>query len=370
MMDKPLNDLTVVSLEQAVAAPYCSRLFAEGGARVIKLERPEGDFARAYDSVVHRESAYFVWLNAGKESISVDLRLELDRELLKKMLVQADVFIENLKPGSLSRLGFGYDVVREINPQIVMCSISGYGTNNDYANMKAYDALIQAETGLCSVTGTPGQPAKVGASICDIATGLTAYGEILKALHSRSHSNTGAYIECSLFETLAEWMAVPLAYYEYGGKLLQGSGMDHSMLAPYGAFDASDGAVFIVIQNQREWQRLCVDVLDLPALVEDARFRTNSDRVENVGALREAINEVFRQFTRKQLFNKLDAAQIAFGNINDVSDLGEHPALKRKEVSVAGKPVSIVARTGDNNRAGSAVPALDEHGDRLRAEFA
>ena len=236
-------------------------------------------------------------------------------------------------------------------------------------DLSANEALIQAETGLCSVTGSPGQPAKVGASICDIATGLTAYGEILKALYARERSNTGEYVECSLFGTLAEWMAVPLAYYEYGGKLLQGTGMDHSMLAPYGAFEAADGAVFIVIQNQREWQRLCCEVLASPSLVEDPRYRTNSDRVAHVGALREAIEEVFRQFTREQLFSKLDAAQIAFGNINDVSDLGQHPALKRKEVSVSGKPVSLVARGTDNSTSPVAVPTLDQHGDRLRAEF-
>jgi crotonobetainyl-CoA:carnitine CoA-transferase CaiB-like acyl-CoA transferase len=369
-MSAALENLIVVSLEQAVAAPYCSRLFAESGARVIKLERPEGDFARAYDSVVHGESAYFVWLNSGKESISVDLRREDDCALLRNMLRRADVFIENLKPGSVERLGFGNDAVHAINERIVMCSISGYGATGGYARMKAYDALIQAETGLCSVTGAPGQPSKVGASICDIATGLTAYAEILKALYERDHSGHGAYVECSLFETLAEWMAVPLAYYEYGGKLLQGTGMDHSVLAPYGAFRAADGLVFIVIQNHREWVRLCGEVLQRPKLADDPRFATNSARIAHVDTLRDEINAVFSQYSRRELFALLDDAQIAFGNINSVSDLGNHPALVRKDIDVSGNLVSVVRRTGDQTASPAAVPALDGHGTALRREFA
>ena len=368
-MNAALGDLLVVSLEQAVAAPYCSRLLAESGARVIKLERPEGDFARAYDSIVNGESAYFVWLNSGKESIAVDLRDEGDCALLRNMLARADVFIENLKPGSVEKLGFGYDNVRGINERIVMCSISGYGATGDYAQMKAYDALIQAETGLCSVTGTPGEPSKVGASICDIATGLTAYAEILKSLFNREHTGRGAYVQCSLFETLAEWMAVPLAYWEYGGKLLRGTGMDHSVLAPYGAFTASDGLVFIVIQNHREWVRLCGEVLKRPELADDPRFATNSARIEHIDALREEINAVFGQHTRRELFALLDDAEIAFGNINDVSDLGKHPALVRKEIDVSGKLISFVRRTGDATDAPAAVPTLDEHGHTLREEF-
>ncbi|MGR8949535.1 MAG: CaiB/BaiF CoA transferase family protein [Gammaproteobacteria bacterium] len=369
-MSAALENLIVVSLEQAVAAPYCSRLFAESGARVIKLERPEGDFARAYDSVVHGESAYFVWLNSGKESISVDLRREDDCALLRNMLRRADVFIENLKPGSVERLGFGNDAVHAINERIVMCSISGYGATGAYAQMKAYDALIQAETGLCSVTGAPGQPSKVGASICDIATGLTAYAEILKALYERDHNGRGAYVECSLFETLAEWMAVPLAYNEYGGKLLQGTGMDHSVLAPYGAFHAADGPVFIVIQNHREWVRLCGEVLQRPELTDDPRFATNNARIEHVDTLRDEINAVFSRYSRGELFALLDDAQIAFGNINNVRDLGNHPALVRKNIDVAGNLVSLVRRTGDQTTSPASVPALDGHGAALRREFA
>ena len=369
-MSVPLKGLLVVSLEQAVAAPYCSRLLAESGARVIKLERPEGDFARAYDTVVHGHSAYFVWLNTGKESISVDLRREADCALLRNMLTHADVFIENLKPGSVERLGFGHEHVRALNERLIMCSISGYGASGAYAGMKAYDALIQAETGLCSVTGAPGEPSKVGASICDIATGLTAYGEIVKALYERERTGRGSIIECSLFETLAEWMAVPLAYFEYGGKLLQGTGMDHSVLAPYGAFRAADGLVFIVIQNHREWVRLCSEVLQRSQLVDDPRFHTNSARVEHVDALRAEINAVFERYSRRELFDMLAAAEIAFGNINDISDLGRHPALVRKDVKIGDDLVSLIRRSGDASVLPAPVPALDEHGVALQAEFA
>lgn len=369
-MGKALEGVLVLTLEQAVAAPYCSRLLAEGGARVIKLERPEGDFARAYDTMINGESGYFVWLNTGKESITVDLRTEADRDLLRRMLARADVFIQNLRPGAVDRLGFGYEAVRTLNPRLVMCSISGYGTSGPYAQMKAYDALIQAETGLCSVTGPPGEPSKVGASICDISTGLTAYGEILKALLERERSGAGTHVECSLFGTLSEWMAVPLAMYEYGGKVPRGTGLDHGNLAPYGAFAAADGLVFIVVQNAREWTRLCGEVLDNPGLAEDPRFATNVARLENRDALRTEIEAVFGRHTRAELFDKLDAADVAFGSVNDVSDLAEHPALVRKRVLAGGKEASLVRRVADALPEPAPVPGLDEHGAALRREFA
>ena len=370
MPASPLSELLVVSLEQAVAAPYCSRLLAEGGARVIKLERPEGDFARAYDTVIHGESAYFVWLNSAKESIAVDLTTPVDCALVSAMLKRADVFVQNLRPRAVDRLGFGYDAVRALNPRLVMCSISGYGASGPYADMKAYDALIQAETGLCSVTGPPGEPSKVGASICDISTGLSAYGEILKALLARMTSGVGCHLELSLFEVLAEWMAVPLAYLEYGGKLLGGTGMDHAQLAPYGAYAAADGPIFVVVQNQREWVQLCRDGLARPALADDPRYRTNVLRVEHRDALRADIEAVFSRYPRTELAARLNRAGIAFGNINDIRGLQRHPALRRKDVLAAGQPVSFVRRTGDSLTTPASVPALDEHGSALRAEFA
>lgn len=367
-MSAPLAGLLVVALEQAVAAPYCTRLLAEGGARVIKLERPEGDFARAYDSAIHGQSAYFVWLNSGKESLAVDLTQEADRALLRAMLAKADVFIQNLKPGSVDKLGFGWAAVNALNPRLVMCSISGYGTTGPYAEMKAYDALIQAETGLCSVTGNPGEPSKVGASICDISTGLSCYGEICKALYARERGAAGVHIETSLFETLSEWMAVPLAILEYTGKMLTGTGMDHAQLAPYGSYAAADGPIFVVIQNQREWVQFCRDGLERPELADDPRYRNNVARVEHRDALRADLEAVFRRYPRAELAQKLNAAGIACGNINDIGGLQRHPALRRKEILAGGERVSLIRRTGDM-LASPRVPAVDEQGAALRAEF-
>ncbi|MGR8919579.1 MAG: CaiB/BaiF CoA transferase family protein [Gammaproteobacteria bacterium] len=367
-MTKPLEGLLVVTLEQAVAAPYLSRLLAEGGARVIKLERPEGDFARAYDSVVHGQSAYFVWLNSGKESVVVDLRRPADLELVRNMLRRADVFVQNLKPGAVERLGLGYAALAADNSELVMCSISGYGREGEYAQMKAYDALIQAETGLCSVTGPPGSPSKVGASIVDIATGLTGYGEVVKALFARSRGAGGAHVEVPMFGVMAEWLAVPLAYYEFAGKLLGGTGLDHGQIAPYGAFAAADGPIFLVVQNQREWTQLCRDGLGRPELAEDPRYATNADRMEHRDELRADIEAVFASQPRAVLAERLTAAGIACGSINTIEDLARHPALTRKQVAVDGTPASLAARVGDclDN---PAVPALDEHGDALRKEF-
>jgi itaconate CoA-transferase len=367
-MQAPLDQLLVVSLEQAVAAPYCSRLLAEGGARVIKLERPEGDFARAYDTVINGDSAYFVWLNGDKESVAVDLAKDDDKALLRRMLARADVFVQNLKPGAVDRLGFGYDAVSGINPALVMCSISGYGLRGEYAEMKAYDALIQAETGLCSVTGPPGQPSKVGASICDIATGLTAYGEILKALIARGRDGRGSHLEVSLFGTLSEWMAVPLAYYEYAGKLLRGTGLDHAQICPYGAYATADGQIFLVVQNHAEWVRLCRDGLGRPELADHELFRSNVLRVDNREALRAEIEGVFTTMSRAAVAERLLAAGIACGSINDVSDLGRHPALERRKVVSSGQEATLVRRVAAPDSP-ARVPGLDEHGTDIRAEF-
>lgn len=364
-----LDGLLVIALEHAVAGPYCSRLLVEGGARVIKLERAEGDFARAYDKLVKGDSAYFVWLNGGKESIVVDLKTSADRILLHNLLRRADVFIQNLRPGAVDRLGFGYGAVREINRNLVMCSISGYGQSGEYAQMKAYDTLIQAETGLGSVTGLPGQPCKVGASVVDIATGLTAYGEILKALIKRGRDGHGAHIDLSLFEVMAEWMAVPLSSYEYGDKLLGGTGFDHAHIAPCGAYETADGPIIIVVQNEREWTQLCRDVLEVPELVDDERYKENVRRVENKDALRVDIEAYFKRFSRAEMAAKLQQGSIAFGNLNDMSDLQRHPALKRKTVETSSNEVSLVRRAGDVAEGLPRVPNLDEHGATIRAEF-
>lgn len=369
MTSVALEGFLVVSLEQAVAAPYCSRLLSEAGARVLKLERPEGDFARAYDKIIQGESAYFVWLNSGKESVVVDLKTEADQLLLNNLLNRADVFLQNLRPGAIDRLGFSYEAVKQINPKLVMCSISGYGSKGAHAQMKAYDALIQAETGLCSVTGPPDHPSKVGMSICDISTGLTAYGEILKALLRRSQTGRGTHVELSLFEVISEWMAVALSYYEYGDKLLRGTGLDHAQIAPCSAFNAADGPVVIIIQNEREWAQLCTGVLERETLIEDPRYKDNVRRVENRDALRLDIEAYFRNFSRADIIEKLQANGIACGSLNDVTGLACHPSLIRKTVKSSGNEISLVRRIGDASQTAAQVPNLDEHGDSVRAEF-
>ena len=367
-MSDDLQGVLVVALEQAVAAPYCTRLMAESGARVIKLERPDGDFARAYDGVLDGDSAYFVWLNSGKESAVVDLATANDKELLRSLLVKADVFIQNLRPGAVDKLGFSYEKVKAINPGIVMCSISGYGTKGSYSKMKAYDALIQAESGLCSVTGPSGQPSKVGASIVDISTGLTAYGEILKALFGKMRSGNGRHIELSLFEVLSEWLAVPLSYFDYGKKLLTGTGMDHGQICLYGAYETLDGQIFIVIQNHTEWIWLCEKVLHRPDMVNGPLYKTNVLRMQNKEALRVEIENIFITMTRQTLQAKLLEAGVACGNINDLSDLSTHPALLRKTVKSSGNQFSLVRRVGDVGD-NAAVPDLGEHTEKIRKEF-
>ncbi|MFP6682079.1 MAG: CaiB/BaiF CoA-transferase family protein [Gammaproteobacteria bacterium] len=369
MSEQALDGMVIIALEHAVAGPYCSRLLAEAGARVIKLERAEGDFARAYDKLVKDDSAYFVWLNGGKESVVVDLTKDADQILMHNLLKRADVFIQNLRPGAVDRLGFGYSAVNEINQNLVMCSISGYGQSGEYAQMKAYDTLIQAETGLGSITGLPGRPCKVGASIVDTATGLSAYGEILKALIKRGRDGHGAHIELSLFEVMAEWMAVPLSSYEYGDKLLGGTGFDHAHIAPCGAYKTADGLIIIVIQNEREWTQLCRDVLEAPALADDERYNKNVLRVENKDALRVEIEAYFKRFNRAEMAAKLHQGGIAFGNINDMSDLQRHPALKRRTVETSGNKISLVRRVGDTTERSPHIPKLDEHGPAIRAEF-
>mgnify|MGYP006266040471 CR=1 FL=1 len=365
----PLSGLLIVSLEQAVAAPYCSRLLAEDGARVIKLERLEGDFARAYDNAVHGESTYFAWLNGGKESVAVDLRGDTDRALLTELLSRADVFIQNLRVGAVDRLGYGWDAVHALNPRLIMCNISGFGSTGAYATKKAYDALVQAEAGLCSVTGPAGTPSKVGLSICDIATGLTAHGEVLKALLLRQQTGVGTCIDCSLFEVMAEWMSVPLAHYEHTGKMLQGTGMDHGQIAPYGAFQAGDGAVFLVVQNHREWLRLCESVLGKPELVDDPLFADNMSRVSNRAVLKTTIEEVFAGLSCARVFELLGDAGIAHGQINDLAGLSKHPALLRDAISVNGAIASMVRHVGRSGMETRNVPSLDQHGDNVRSEF-
>ena len=363
-----LSDILVVALEQAVAAPYATRLLAEAGARVIKIERDEGDFARAYDTVINGESAYFVWLNAGKESLTLDVKNPSDQQLLETLLAKADVFIQNLRPGAVNRLGLSYDEVAKLNPRVIMCSISGYGNSGPLAEMKAYDFLVQAESGLCSVSGTPDAPTRCGVSVCDISTGLTAYGEILRALFERATTGRGQHLEISLFDVISEWMSVPLAYYTYGGRVLTGTGLDHTQIAPYGAYDTADGQIIIAVQNHREWVSLCA-TMGRPELADDPRFKSNPLRVEHRAALKVELEYFFKQHTRVALGAILEHGSIAYGRINSTQDLSSHAALKTKDVISNGKRATLVRRVCDDAETPRAVPALGQHSAAIRREF-
>lgn len=363
-----LSDVLVVSLEQAVAAPYATRLLAEAGARVIKIEREEGDFARAYDTVVNGESTFFVWLNAGKESLILDVKAPADQALLRAMLIKADVFIQNLRPGALDRIGFSYNEVAKLNPGLVMCSISGYGMEGPLAEMKAYDFLVQAESGLCSVTGTDGVPARCGISISDISTGLSAYGEILRALLERAKTGRGQFLDISLFDVMSEWMSVPLALYQYGGRLLTGTGLDHPQIAPYGAYATKDGLIIIAVQNHREWISLC-ETLGCAELVGDERFNTIPARVQHREALKIELERVLLRHTREELASILDRGSIAYGRINNVQDVWSHPALKTKEVLSRGQTATFVRRVCDQADTPRVVPGLGAHTESIKKEF-
>jgi itaconate CoA-transferase len=292
----PLEGITVVSLEQAVAAPFATRQLADLGARVIKVERPEvGDFARGYDTTVKGLSSHFVWLNRSKESLTLNLKEEGAKEILSRLIEKADVVIQNLAPGAAGRLGFGAEILRERHPRLIVCDVSGYGASGPYRDKKAYDLLVQCEAGLVSITGTPEVPSKVGISIADIACGMYAYSGILTALLRRERIGEGAFIDVSLFEALGEWMGFPAYFTFYGGKEPPRTGASHAAIAPYGPFECGDGEViFLGLQNQREWERFCEDVLERPILAADERFDSNSKRVENRDALYQEIETNLR----------------------------------------------------------------------------
>ena len=371
-MRETLKGLLVIAVEQAVAAPYCSSRLADAGARVIKVERPEGDFARGYDRVARGESAYFVWLNRGKESIALDLKDAAGRALLARMVGRADVFIQNLAPGAAQRLGFAGDALRERHPALVTCDISGYGEEGPYAEMKAYDLLVQAESGLASVTGRPEGPGRVGVSVSDVGAGMYAQAAILEALIERQVTGRGTGIAVSLFDAMADWMTVPLLHQVYGGKAPERVGLAHPTIAPYGAYSANDGEVVLSIQNQREWKRFCAEVLENPDLARDPRFHDNPARVDNRPALDAEIAAVFGGLTREALTRRLRKGGIAYGALNSVADLARHPQLRRLEVASPGGAVEVVAppaRFAGEGAEARPVPALDEHGAAIHAEF-
>ncbi|MFI6007453.1 CaiB/BaiF CoA transferase family protein [Streptomyces sp. NPDC051243] len=338
----PLSGITVVSLEQAVAAPYATRQLADLGARVIKVERPgDGDFARRYDTTVHGQSSYFVWLNRSKESLTLDLKAPRGREILHQLLDGADVFVQNLAPGAADRLGLGVEALRERWPRLVPCTISGYGTSGPWADRKSYDLLVQCQTGLVSLSGTPDETARVGISVADIAAGMYAYSGILTALYTRATTGTAHPVEVSLFEALAEWMGQPAYYTQYGGTQPPRLGTQHPTLAPYGAFTAADGKeVLFSIQNEREWAVLCAEFLGRPELTDDPRFATSSARVAHRDELNAVVAERCARSDAEEILKDLEAVSIACAGVNDVAAFLDHPVLaargRWREVAVPG----------------------------------
>ncbi|HUI17719.1 MAG TPA: CaiB/BaiF CoA-transferase family protein [Alphaproteobacteria bacterium] len=371
---KPLSGLLVVSLEQAVAAPFCSAKFADAGARVIKLERPEGDFARGYDTYVKGLSSYFVWLNRGKESLVIDIKAQADAALLHRILGKADVFIQNLAPGASARAGFGSAELRRRYPRLVTCDISGYGEEGPYRDMKAYDLLVQVESGLAAVTGTPEAPGRVGVSICDISTGLTAYSAILEALNARERSGQGSAVQVSLYDVIADWLSPLLLQYFYAGKATPRVGISHHSIAPYGAYATKGEPIVISIQNEREWHAFCEGVLERPELTRDARFATPAERAINRAALDKEIAAVFTSLERDALVARLKRFGTAFGNLNSIESASRHPQLRRTTVASEAGAIELIAppirRAGEPAEPLGKVPARGEHSAAIRREFA
>ena len=373
MSKLPLKGLLVVSLEQAVAAPYCSSRLADAGARVIKIERAEGDFARFYDKAARGLSSYFVWLNRGKESLTADIKNPDDAALLHRILAKADVFIQNLAPGAAARSGFGSADLRAKYPRLITVDISGYGESGDYAAMKAYDLLVQAESGLAMITGHPAGPGRVGVSACDIACGMAAHAGVLEALIARGITGQGDALKVSLFDGMADWMNVPLLYYEGTGQAPARLGLAHPSICPYGAFETKDGAlVLISIQNEREWADFCTRFMDEPALPMRAGFESNVVRVANRPEVDTHVGTMFARLTRDEAAAKLRAANTAYGFVNDVAAFSHHPALRRQMVDTPNGPVAIAAPPviRDMPRDLGPVPAIGEHSAAIRAAFA
>jgi itaconate CoA-transferase len=373
----PLSGTTVLSLEQAVAAPFASRQLADLGARVIKIERPQvGDFARHYDTKARGLSSHFVWINRGKESLTLNLKREAGKEILGRLLAHADIFLQNLAPGAVERLGFGDERLRADYPELIICHVSGYGRDGPYRDKKAYDLLIQAEAGLLSVTGKPGDPAKVGIAVADIAAGMYAYSGILAALLARQRSGEGSVIEVSMLEALGEWMGFPM-YHSLGGTAPSPFGAAHATIAPYGPFATGDGHVVMMgIQNEREWASFCEIVLQQPDLATAARFAGNTLRVENRAELRALISEAFSELTRDEIANRLELAHIANAEMRTMQGFMAHPQLaardRWREVNSPLGPLPALlppATMSGVEAAMEPIPALGQHTELVLAEI-
>ena len=375
---RPLDGITVVSLEHAIAAPFCTRQLADLGARVIKVEREgSGDFARDYDTRVRGLSSHFVWVNRSKESLALDLKTPFAREVMSRLVARADVFVQNLAPGAAARLGLDAAQLRAANPRLIACDISGYGNDGPYRDRKAYDLLIQSEAGFLSVTGTKDEPAKAGSSIADIAAGMYAYASILAALRLRDRTGVGSHIDVSMLESLAEWMGYPLYYAFDGAEPPPRMGAAHATIYPYGPFKAGDGRdVMLGLQNEREWQAFCEVVLEEPALATDARFRNNALRNEHRDALRHLILDRFAALDSRQVRERLDRAHIANADVNTMHDVWSHPQLAARARwtqidSPAGRIPALKppAATAAYEPRMDAVPRVGEHNAAIFAEL-
>jgi len=375
----PLDGVTVVSLEQAVAAPFATRQLADLGARVIKVERPGlGDFARQYDHTVHGEASYFVWLNRGKESIELDIKSEGDRAVLDRIIAGADVFVQNLLPGAVDRLGLDAATLREAQPELIHCSISGYGSEGPYRSKKAYDLLVQCESGLVGTTGTPDSVAKVGISVADIATGMYAYSGILSALLRRERSSDGATLEVAMLDALGEWMMQPAYYSVYGGSPTRRTGARHASIAPYGPYRCGDGSmVFLSVQNDREWKVVCEEILHRPGFVADARFVHNPERVAHDTEITVLLEDAFEEHGADEVVEMLDRVGIACARLRTPAEFVEHPQLAARDRwrkiglpngSTVDALLPPVIMNGADPVLGD-VPGLGAHNESLRAEF-
>jgi len=373
-MPGALDGLLVVSVEQAVAAPYCSARLADAGARVLKIERPEGDFARGYDSYVHGWSSYFVWLNRGKQSVALDFKEKQDFDLLQRLIGKADVLIQNLAPGAAQRAGFGSADMRKKNKRLITVDISGYGDHGPYKDRRAYDLLVQAESGMASITGTEHAPGRIGVSATDVGTGMYAHAAVLEALIAREKTGEGRALSVSLFSAMAEWMTVPLLAKEYSDYDWPRLGLTHPMIAPYGVYPSADKVPLLIsIQNDREFTRLCEGVLDRPGLDKDPDFATNKARNSRRDETNRIVSESFGAQSFEALSAKLDAAQIAWARVSSVGDLSKHPQVKRMTFASPKGEVSIPALAasypGQSDRLGD-VPTVGQHTEQVRREFA
>ncbi|MDX8510035.1 CaiB/BaiF CoA transferase family protein [Mesorhizobium captivum] len=371
-MQNSLEGITVVAVEQAVAAPYASSRLADAGARVIKIERPEGDFARNYDKLVQGQSAYFVWLNRGKESVCLDLRLEADCAVLDALVASADVFIQNLKPGSIEKLGFASADLRRRFPQLITCDISGFGNLGPYSHLKAYDLIVQAETGLCAITGNQQGPARVGVSVCDISAGMTAHSAILQALYHREVTGEGTSIQVSLFDSVADWMNVPVLQNDYSSYHTVRAGVKHPSLAPYGAYRCADGKeVIFSVQNDREWVNFCEKFLKRPELTRAPGFADNMERLGHRAELDEIIERRFSELSCHEAMHELEAAGLAYGRLNEVADISKHPHVRRVGIGTPEGTVETIAPAAIFNSETPSlrpVPALGAHTESIRKE--